>query len=202
MSSVAIPSSPVSDQFGSAAHRISGKRVLFPMYVDGQEVQKSCAVVIHKKKLILVQREAWDTDASGKKSRVVWWELPGGKADHSHESAVCVAAREVREETGARVHKKDGVFLGIGEHPQNHGRISAIFDFSCHGGKIHNAAPHEHLSVHAFSPKKLERLVRSADVRVPEWVLIQFTQTGEVHTHQSLSGFHCHAPAGRSLAAH
>jgi hypothetical protein len=88
MSSVAIPSSPVSDQFGPAAHRKSGKRIPFPMHVEGQKVQKACAVVIHKKKLILVQREAWDTEASGKKSRVVWWELPGGKADHSHESAV------------------------------------------------------------------------------------------------------------------
>lgn len=202
MSSLAIPSSPVSDQFGAAAHRISGKRAPFPMYVEGQEVQKACAIVIHKGKLVLVQREDWDTDASGKKSRVVWWELPGGKADHSHESAVCVAAREVREETGARVHKKDGVFLGIGEHPQNHGRISAIFDFSCHAGKIHNAAPDEHLRVHAFSPAKLERLTRAADVRIPQWVLIQFTQTGEVHTHQSFSGFYCRTSASRSLAAH
>ena len=202
MSSAVIPSSPVSDQFGPATHRVSGKRVPFPMHVEGQEVQKACAVVIHKKKLILVQREAWNTDAFGKKSRVVWWELPGGKADHSYESAVCVAAREVCEETGVHVRKKDGVFLGTGEHPQNHGRISAIFDFSCHGGKIHNAAPHEHLRVHAFSPRKLERLARTADVRIPEWVFLQFTQTGEVHTYQSFLNFCCHRPAECFLSPH
>lgn len=155
------------------------------MRVDGQEVQKASMVLLHKGKLVLVQRGAWDVDPSGERTWVVWWELPGGKADHSHESARRVAVREAREETGARVKERDIVFLGVGAHPKNGGRLTAVFECVHCSGKIHNAAPREHLQVQAFSPRALQRLASRADVRIPHWVFDQFTQTGEVHSGSS-----------------
>jgi 8-oxo-dGTP pyrophosphatase MutT (NUDIX family) len=152
------------------------------MDVEGGAVQKASIVLLHKGKLVLVEREAWDLDPSGEKTRVVWWELPGGKADHPHESARRVAVREAREETGARLKCGEVVFLGIGAHPKNGGRLTAIFECTHCSGKIHNASPNEHLRVREFSPKELRRLDLTADVRIPHWVFEQFTQTGEVHS--------------------
>lgn len=151
------------------------------MVVEGCYVQKASMVWIHKGKLVLVQRKASD-NKHGKQKDVVWWELPGGKADCNEETASQAAVRELREETGLRAQGANVILLGIESYRK--GQLAAVFMCSAGrcSGKIHNAAPDEHLAVRAFSPRKLKRLASAESIRIPPWVFDQFIHTGDVHS--------------------
>jgi len=150
--------------------------------VDGVAIHKFAGVVVCDERLVLVQREAYDRAHNGAgeiigQKRVVWWELPGGKAEREdNKSPQRAVEREVLEECGVFVHVANNPVLLDSKHHRK-GKMVAYYPCQYIAGNPYNTLEDEHLAVEGFKRDGLQRLYDSgANIRVPRVILQLFAR--------------------------
>ena len=140
-------------------------------------VHKVSGVLISKGKMVLLKRQAPSLRGDG--GMDTWWEVPGGKPNFNGEPIKQVVTREMAEEIGATVSVKG--CLGVATHPKFQDQVIAYFLCDCKDDeKVRNMCPGEHVDTGCFTPKELEELIKTDEVRVPSEIVSDFIRHGTV----------------------